>query len=52
MALRQILEAVRSMRHGTVTIFVQDGTVIQIDRTEKVRLDYSAEAMHKDGGGI
>ena len=52
LALRRIRDAIRSINHGTVTIFVQDGVVIQIDRTEKTRLDYSSEDLHSDGGGI
>ena len=50
LAIKQILEAIRGVRHGTVTIFVQDGVVIQIDRTDKVRLNY--EELHREGGGI
>jgi hypothetical protein len=33
-----ILEALKGMRYGQVTIIVQDGHVIQIDRVEKRRL--------------
>ncbi len=29
---------VRQMKFGTVTIIVQDGKVIQIDKTDKIRL--------------
>ena len=36
--LRQIIEAVRSVRFGQVQIIIQDSRVIQIDKTEKVRL--------------
>ena len=36
--LEQILEALRGLRYGTVTIVVQDGVVVQVDRTEKRRL--------------
>ena len=31
-------EALRGMRFGTVTLIVQDGVVIQVDRTEKTRV--------------
>ncbi len=37
-ALDQIREALRGLRFGSVNIIVQDGVVIQIDRTEKRRL--------------
>ena len=51
-ALKHIRAAIRGVRYGTVTIFVQDGMVIQVDRTEKVRLDYSADELNTDGAGI
>jgi hypothetical protein len=37
-ALTQIRELLRGLRFGSVNIIVQDGVVIQIDRTEKRRL--------------
>jgi hypothetical protein len=37
-ALLQIRESLRGLRFGSVNIIVQDGVVIQIDRTEKRRL--------------
>lgn len=36
--LAEIEAAVRSIRYGVVQIIVQDGVVVQIDRTEKMRL--------------
>ena len=36
--LGEIEEAIRSVRYGTVQIIIQDGVVIQIDKTEKMRL--------------
>lgn len=36
--LQQIREALSGLRFGSVTIVVQDGVVVQIDRTEKKRL--------------
>lgn len=33
-----LLEIIDSMKHGSVTIIVQDGIVIQIDKNEKFRL--------------
>jgi hypothetical protein len=36
--LEQILEALRGLRYGTVTVVVQDGIVVQVDRTERRRL--------------
>jgi hypothetical protein len=34
----QIREALKGLRFGTVNIIIQDGVIIQIDRTEKRRL--------------
>jgi len=36
--LEQILEALQGLRYRTVTVVVQDGVVVQVDRTEKRRL--------------
>jgi hypothetical protein len=35
---RKIREALGDIRFGTVTLVVQDGKVIQIDKSEKIRL--------------
>lgn len=40
--LRQIRSVLQGLRFGSVTIIVQDGVVVQIDRTEKRRLQPSA----------
>lgn len=36
--LREVASSLRGMRFGSVTIVVQDGVIIQIDKTEKRRL--------------
>lgn len=36
--LKQIKESLRGLRYGAVQITVQDGVIVQIDRTEKWRL--------------
>jgi hypothetical protein len=36
--LQQIREALSGLRFGSVVVVVQDGVVVQIDRTEKRRL--------------
>jgi len=46
---RQVREALRAIRFGTVTLVIQDGHVIQIDRNEKIRLKRPG---HMDGSGI
>jgi hypothetical protein len=35
---RMIRESLAGIRFGTVTLVIQDGRVIQIDRSEKVRI--------------
>lgn len=45
---RALREALRSIRFGTVTLVVQDGRVIQIERNEKFRF----KNEHRDGSGI
>jgi hypothetical protein len=35
--LAKVLEAVRQVKFGNVQITIQDGRVVQIDRTEKLR---------------
>jgi hypothetical protein len=37
-ALEQVRQALIGLRFGTITIIVQDGVVIQLERTEKRRL--------------
>jgi hypothetical protein len=36
--LESVREALRELRFGTVTVVVHDGEVVQIDRTEKLRV--------------
>lgn len=33
-----IQEAVASIRYGVVQLIIQDGRIVQIDKTEKIRL--------------
>jgi hypothetical protein len=37
-ALQQVEHALRGLQFGTVTVIVQDGIPIQVERTEKKRL--------------
>ena len=39
---QHIRDALRGMQFGTVTLVVQDGRVVQVDRTEKRRLPREA----------
>jgi len=36
--LRKLLEIIEAVSHGSVTLIIQDGIVIQIDTNEKIRL--------------
>ena len=48
--LEQIVrEALNSIRFGAVTLVVQDGRVIQVDKSEKIRIN---RADYIDGSGI
>jgi hypothetical protein len=38
LTLKRIEEALRGLRFGTITVVVQDGVVVQIDRTDRYRL--------------
>lgn len=46
---RQVRDALRAIRFGTVTLVIQDGRVIQIDKNEKLRLN---RQEHIHGSGI
>lgn len=45
----QVRDALRVIRYGTITLVIQDGHVIQIDKNEKVRLTRTG---HIHGSGI
>lgn len=46
---RVVRSALQSIRFGTVTLVVQDGRVIQVDKNEKIRINRTG---HIDGSGI
>ncbi len=45
MVLRQIAEAIRSIRYGSVEILIQDSRVVQIHKAEKIRVNPSADLI-------
>lgn len=45
----QVRDALHAIRYGTVTLVIQDGRVIQIDKNEKIRLTSQG---HMNGSGI
>lgn len=46
---RVVRDALASIKFGTVTLIVQDGRIIQVDKNEKIRLNRQG---HIDGSGI
>ena len=36
--LRQIREIAGAVRYGTISLVIQDGVLVQIDRNEKIRI--------------
>ncbi len=36
--LKRLLELMETVRYGSITIIIQDGKVVQIEKNEKVRL--------------
>jgi hypothetical protein len=38
-----VLRAIKGLRYGYVQLVIQDSVVVQIDRTEKVRIDKKKE---------
>jgi hypothetical protein len=52
LAIDQVRKALKGLRFGTVTLVVQDGVVIQVDRTSKSRIDYTALDQVAGGEGI
>ncbi|MGC8862570.1 MAG: YezD family protein [Armatimonadota bacterium] len=50
-AIAEIRKALRGLKYGSVTVIVQDGVVVQIERTTKLRPDYSTDRV-REGEGI
>jgi len=50
LAIEQVRKALKGLRYGTVTLIVQDGIVIQVDRTSRTRIDYSVLTQVGPGG--
>ena len=40
--IQAVVEALRGLRFGSVTVIVQDGVIVQVERLEKKRLGRSA----------
>lgn len=48
--LTQILRALKSIQYGYIQITVHDFKIVQIEKTEKVRLDGQRSSKLKGGG--
>lgn len=46
--LNHIARALRGLRFGSVNIIVQDGFVVQVEKTEKHRLRNRGEALRRN----
>jgi hypothetical protein len=46
--LQELVEALRSIRYGTIELVIHDGRVVQLERREKVRFEQGG-ADHKRG---
>ncbi len=51
-ALNEIRKALGELDYGSLVVVVQDGIVVQIDKTSKDRIDYSSLDKVSDGDGI
>jgi hypothetical protein len=52
-ALTLIQEAIREVRYGVVTVVLQDGLVVQVERTERQRILTRRDIeLAGDGDGI
>ncbi len=46
---RLVRQTLASIKFGTITLVVQDGRVIQVDKSEEIRINRTS---HMDGSGI
>jgi hypothetical protein len=42
----RLLQALRSLRYGSIEIVVHDGRVVQFERRERIRFDRADDARH------
>ena len=41
---KQVTDAIRSVRYGTVLLTIHDARVVQIERSEKIRVDTATDS--------
>ena len=51
-ALELIHESISKLRYGHVVVYVQDGQVIQIDSTERIRLGRAGGSVAPGAGAL
>lgn len=51
-ALDEICKSLEDLQYGSLLVVVQDGIVVQIDKTSKRRIDYSSLETMVGGEGI
>lgn len=51
-AVEEVRNALEDLQYGSLLVIVQDGIVVQIDKTSKSRIDYSSLDKVADGEGI
>jgi len=49
-ALQNVEEALRGLAYGTVTLIVQDGVVVQVERTERRRFQRAEKTSERELG--
>lgn len=47
--VKNLAEAINSLRYGTILITIHNARIVQVDKTEKSRYD---EVWAEEGGGI
>ncbi len=47
--VKDLTEAINSLRYGTIHITIHNARIVQVDKTEKSRFD---EVWAEEGGGI
>jgi hypothetical protein len=46
--LRELLDALRSIRYGAIELAIHDGRVVQLERREKVRFDLDVSPPRRE----
>lgn len=49
-AIEAIAQALQGLRYGQVTVIVQDGRIMQVDRTDRFRLNGETGSSNKRDG--